>query len=492
MSSKNGADGQALAEGRSSRRPWSLAARLTAWYAGSAFALVLVVAVLLYWALVASLARDKELFLADEIHILGGFLRDRPEDTAELKREVEWESRLRRNAEMFIRIWDQDGRPVAETPGMGQLLPAAVFPPPAGADAEPGPGGFHSANGRSFQLVAARAKVGQTGGPVYTVQVAVDRTEEEAVLAAYRRHLGIVLALAAVVCVVGGYALASRGIRPVREITRAARQVRSTTLDQRLAVAGLPAELADLADTFNEMLDRLEESFSRLARFSADIAHELRTPLNNLRGEAEVALRAERRPDEYREVLGACLEECARLSRLVNSLLFLARAESPQARIIRGRVDVGRELEAIREFYEAAAAEAGVTLAVETDSAVSAELDRTLFQQAVGNLVENALAHTDAGGRVTVRLKRNGSAFCIEVTDTGRGIAEEHLPRLFDRFYRVDVARSSVSGGVGLGLAIVKSIAELHGGAVEITSRVGQGTSVTFSVPAGNGEMTKL
>jgi two-component system heavy metal sensor histidine kinase CusS len=181
------------------------------------------------------------------------------------------------------------------------------------------------------------------------------------------------------------------------------------------------------------------------------------------------------------------LEECGRLSRLVNSLLFLARSESPEARVTPGRMDVGRELKAIREFYEASASEAGVTLAVETDGEITADLDRTLFQRAVGNLVENALAYTQAGGLVTVRLKRLGSTFRVEVSDTGRGIPEQHLPRLFDRFYRVDAARSAASGGVGLGLAIVKSIAELHGGSVEITSSIGQGTSVCIELPIGNG-----
>src|SRR5262249_7366571 len=140
------------------------------------------------------------------------------------------------------------------------------------------------------------------------------------------------------------------------------RRIRSTTLHERVELAGLPAELSVLAGTFNEMLDRLEESFTRLARFSADIAHELRTPVNNLRGEAEVALGKARAPEEYREVLGSCLEECGRLSRIIDSLLFLARAESPETQIAREWIDVGRELAVVRDFYEAAAGEAGVTL----------------------------------------------------------------------------------------------------------------------------------
>src|SRR5262249_19800144 len=149
-------------------------------------------------------------------------------------------------------------------------------------------------------------------------------------------------------------------------------------------------------------LDRLQESFDRLSRFSADIAHELRTPVNNLRGEAEVALGRPRSVDDYREVLGSCVEECSRLSSLIDNLLFLARAESPQTQIGKERFDVVAELGKVRDFYEAAAAEAGVSLVVRPNERLLVELDRTLFQRAVGNLLANALAHTPAEGTVTL------------------------------------------------------------------------------------------
>jgi two-component system heavy metal sensor histidine kinase CusS len=313
--------------------------------------------------------------------------------------------------------------------------------------------------------------------------VALDRTYEDDLLAGYRRNLWIVLGTALVACAVVGYQIARRGLRPVADITDMARRVRSTTLDRRIVSRGLPAELSALAGTFNEMLDRLEESFNRLGRFSADIAHELRTPVNNLRGEAEVALGQARTPQEYREVLGSCLEECARLARIIDSLLFLARAESPQAQIAREQVDVGRELGAIHDFYEASAGEAGVALQVTCPDGLLAHLDRTLFQRALGNLVANALAHTAAGGTVTLAGFRQDNAVRVEVSDTGCGIPPAHLAHVFDRFYRVDDARSSASGRVGLGLAIVKSIAGLHRGSAAIQSELGKGTCVTLAFP---------
>ena len=159
-----------------------------------------------------------------------------------------------------------------------------------------------------------------------------------------------------------GYEIARRGTRPVEEMATTARHISSTNLHERILPEGYPIELASLAGTFNKMLDRLEESFERISRFSADIAHDLRTPVNNIRGEAEVALARARTVDEYRDVLGSCLEEAVRLSDLIGDLLFLARAESPLTHLHRGPVDVGELLGGVREYYEASAAEGGISL----------------------------------------------------------------------------------------------------------------------------------
>jgi two-component system heavy metal sensor histidine kinase CusS len=486
MSSKNAPD----------RPPWSLAARLTAWYAGSAFLLILSATGFLYWVLVTNLEREDDEFLADKVQVLRILLRDHPEDVKELQREVEWAWAARQYVQVYVRILDETGRSILETPGMSDGLGPDVFPPAGAVDVDRAAG--HEAitpGGKSFRVLAVRlgdVAVGQSGARAHVVQVALDRTHEEELLAGYRRSLLLVLSLALVLCALAGHRIARRGLRPVAEIADTARRIRSTTLNERIEAQGLPAELAVLAGTFNEMLDRLEESFQRLAQFSADIAHELRTPVNNLRGEAEVALGKPRTPQEYREVLGSCLEECGRLARMIDSLLFLARAESPQVQIARERVDVGRELDAVREFYEAAAAEAGVSLVHHSGAAVVASLDRTLFQRAVGNLVANAIAHTPSGGTIALTATTHDDTVRVEVADTGRGIPPDHLPRLFDRFYRVDAARSSISGGVGLGLAIVKSIATLHRGRAEIASEVGRGTRVTLVFPSNSHEVSRI
>jgi two-component system heavy metal sensor histidine kinase CusS len=453
------------------RRPWSLAGRLTAWYAGSAFALVLAATGFLYWALAAHLDRQDDQFLVEKVHSLEAILRDRPRDTATLRREAQ-EDRI------SARILDARAAVIVETFGMAESLPHDAFPGPA-------PGGEYAAadvlgrEGRSFRTLTARDQAGRV------IQVALDRSWDDELLAGYRRSLWLVLVVALVACALGGYRIAHRGIRPVREIAETARRIRATTLGERIAAAGLPAELAALADTFNAMLDRLEESFARLGRFDADIAHELRTPVHALRGEVEVALGRARSPEEYREILGSCLEECVRLSGLIERLLFLARAEDPKTQIQRERVDVGRELAAVQEFYEPAAAEAGVRLSLDVPQPLAADLDRPLWQRAVSNLVENALAFTPSGGSVTLSATPEGGGVRVTVADTGCGIPAADLPRLFDRFYHVDPARSS--RGLGLGLSIVQTVAGLHGGTVEIASAVGQGTRVTLHFPALNG-----
>ncbi|HKQ97303.1 MAG TPA: heavy metal sensor histidine kinase, partial [Candidatus Polarisedimenticolia bacterium] len=315
------------------------------------------------------------------------------------------------------------------------------------------------------------------------VQVAISNASDDRILAAYRFRSALLLVLAFLGSVAIGRRIARRGLKRVREIADAARRVGLPTLHHRIDPAGLPSELQSLALTFNGMLDRLEESFTRLSRFSSDIAHEIRTPVNNIRGEAEVALARPRPAAEYRETLESCLEECSRLTRLIDALLFLGRAEASETLVQREPVDVGEELARVREFYEAAAVEAGVGMEGGDGTRLDARLNRTLLQRAIGNLVENALSHTPRGGTVRLRAWREAGAVNVEVADNGGGIAPEHLPHVFERFYRADRFRGPASGGVGLGLAIVKAIAELHGGTVAIASEVGKGTSVRLIFP---------
>lgn len=466
------------------KRGWSLAGRLTAWYTLAALLLISCTAGILYWALTSNMSRENDLFLADKVHVLRAILRDRPNDYSALREEVELESAARRYERFYVRLIDENGRQRLSTPGMDGLLAPGLFPPVISADAEPGGHGaaIRSLNGSQFFAVAARAAIGHSDHS-WIAQIAVDRNRDQALLGAYRQWLWLVLGVAVVICPLIAYRIATQGLRPVQEITKTAERTGSQNLKTRIDPAGYPVELAALAQKFNAMLDRLDEAFGRLSRFSADIAHELRTPVNNIRGEAEVSLRKGRSLEEYRDALGSCLEESTRLSELIESLLFLARAESPGRHLVREPVQVVKELEAVRDYYEPVAADSGVALSVTASDEIEANLDRVLFQRAIANLVENAVSHTPAGGNVSLAAHADDGVVCINISDTGEGIPPQHLSHVFDRFYRADSARSSRGGHMGLGLAIVQAIVELHGGSIDISSELSRGTRVSMALP---------
>jgi len=461
----------------------TLAFRLTAGYALAGLFLVFLATASLYLFLVSELEKSTDLFLADKVHVLSTMLRERPDDGDALREEVELESAARQYEQFYIRLLDERNTPLLMTPGMADQLDLVQL----ASQIQRRPDRtirMRGRNGRSFRVTSASAPVGLAATQTDTIQIAVDVSQKEMLLARYRFWFWTILLATFAVFPLVGYKIARHGIRPVEEMATTARHISSTNLRERILAEGYPSELASLASTFNQMLDRLEESFERISRFSADIAHDLRTPVNNIRGEAEVALVRARNIDEYRDVLESCLEEAVRLSDLVGDLLFLARAESPLTHLRRERVNVAELLDTVREYYEASAAEGSVSLtAAAADEPVIAELDRTLLQRAVGNLVSNALAHTPAGGAVVLRSNTDSSTIRIAVSDTGVGIPAEALPRVFDRFFRVDSSRSQASGGTGLGLAIVQSIALLHGGNVKISSQPGRGTTVTLHMP---------
>jgi two-component system heavy metal sensor histidine kinase CusS len=467
-----------------SRQGLSIALRMALWYALSAFTLIAVATGALYSVLTTTMYQEDLRDLADNLNNARMLLRSSATGQfahSPLPRPS-WAPP--HQPEIFLRVLDSGGRTLTETPGMAAELPSpsstelARVSSPEGDERD-----VLSRSGKPFMTLIVRVPGQSEADPPQLMQVAMDREHAEYLLARYRERLWLVLGTSLVLCALAGYLIARSGMRPIQQISRTAARIRSTTLDERIQAHGLPAELAGLAETFNSMLDRLEQSFLHISHFSDDVAHELRTPINNLRGEIEVALSKARSQDEYREILGSCLEECTRISRLIQTLLFLARSDTTAESLERERIDVRHELTKVEEFYGAAATDAGVILRVRADTGEHAEVNRMLFQQAVGNLVSNAIAHTPPGGTITVNASADERQLTVGVSDTGCGIPREHLPRVFDRFYRVDQARASSGQNVGLGLAVVKTIATRHGGSVGIDSEVGRGTEVRLVLP---------
>jgi two-component system heavy metal sensor histidine kinase CusS len=460
------------------KRPPSMMVRLTVLYTLSVSLLLIATTGFLYWILVVDLLKTSHQFLHDKTQVLLALLREPLESSEGLEVEVNSDQNY------LIRVFAPTGRILIESPNMNSVLPPNIFPSPT-MSTMPLEDADRIIETRNGKWYLAGSVIDVIGHPRYgppRLQVALDITRQELLLATYRKRLLLVLSGGILISAAAGAAVARRGIRPLRDITGTVERITATQLHERISPTHWPKELSSLAIAFDDMLDRLEKSFLRLSQFSADLAHELRTPVQNLMGETEVALSRKRTPEEYREVLESSLEEFSKLARMIDGLLFLARAERAERSIKARPIDAKKEIEAVLAFHEALAQEQGVRLHCHGNAILYA--DSILFRRAVTNLVSNALNYTPRDGSVDVFLKPlpdDGAEVRIE--DTGSGIGPEHLPRILDRFYRADSARSEHRQGLGLGLSIVKSIMDLHGGTVDVQSTPSKGTVVTLRFP---------
>lgn len=458
---------------------WSIGRRLVGWYAGSVILLIVLTGGFLDRALGTLLDEQVDRSLSEKVHIVQRLLSATPVDLETVRHEVEEEWGHNEYAGVWLRVYDpHSSRVIAQTPGMPPFAVPSALPLPApGADLGI-PSAMSGPDGQPYRVMNARAPPTD-----FQVHAVLTFQRESELLYRYRRTLVLVLAVVAAATVPIGLLIARRGLATVGSMSDEVRNLSSVTLHKRLSLDGLPTELLDLAKVFNATLDRLHESFENLSRFSSNLAHELRTPLNNLRGEIEVTLSRPREPERYREVLESALEEGERLTDIVERMLFLARAEATVEPVESAPLQLAPALARVCEYYEAAAQESNVSITLEVSQDLIVPADSVLLNRAVANLMSNALDHTPAGGTIAITAQRRGEELEIAVRDTGCGVPAEHLPHIFERFHRVDPARTSHAGGVGLGLSIVRSIARLHGGRTEAASREGEGTTVRLILP---------
>jgi heavy metal sensor kinase len=300
-----------------------------------------------------------------------------------------------------------------------------------------------------------------------------------------RRALGAA-GLALVLALAGGWFLTTRALAPIDRISRVAAAVSASNLGQRIDRMEMETELGRLAETLNDTFDRLQAAFEQQTRFTSDASHELRTPLSVVTNQAELALRRDRQPGEYRDALQAILEAARRMRAVVEDLLTLARADAGELSLRRDRLDLAA---LVRDTAKLMAGEADrLGVAIELDLADAAlRGDRSRLQEMAMNLLANAIRYNRKGGRVTLRVRTGGGLALLDVSDTGIGIPPEQQALVFDRFHRVDKARSREAGGSGLGLAISRWIAEAHGGRILLESEPGSGTTFRVELPAGDG-----
>lgn len=469
-------------ERRLDRRRGAISSWLTVYYTIASLVLLAGASARFYFGFERNMEQTHWDYLQQKVQVIPALLRRGPPDGAGVNPAVSDEAETSGSfpTRFYLRVLDSRGRMLVQTPDMAGELPHDLFPAPA-------PDGSLIRARRCFAgrcfLLASETVTRDAPRSLWHVQAALDVSSERALLAGYLHETTGVLAAGVLLAALIGAWIARRGLRPIADITRATERIHIERLHERIQTGSWPRELVALADAFDGMLERLQESFERLSQFSADLAHELRTPINNLMGEAQVALSRTRTPQEYVEILGSALEEYQRLARMIESMLFLASADhAGLGSVKRVALDARAQMLAVADFYQALADERGIELKCEGQGAIVA--DSALLRRALSNLVSNAIEYTPRGRRVTLRAAMDAyGASTLSVSDAGIGIAPEHLSRLGNRFYRVDPSRSSAHSGSGLGLAIVRSIMTLHGGRMTIESRPREGTTATLHFP---------
>jgi two-component system heavy metal sensor histidine kinase CusS len=409
-----------------------------------------------------------------------GQLRGDPRADADPEGRLQyWIEEYKDHQDLFCVVYQPDGTLHARTPS---LADASLPPAPENVRAFQGRlvyNGRFPGIGRQ-RVMADRVRLGEREFVMLLLAPleAVDREQDHV------RAVLLAAGPAALLLSAGfGYWLARKALAPMDRLRRATDAVTAERLDQRLPVLNPQDELGRLTKTINAMIARLERSFAEVRRFTADASHELRTPLTVLRTEVEVALAQPLSPAQHREVLGDILEELGRMSRLTDQLLALSRRDAGVEQFAPAPLDLDALIAGVVDALRPLAEARGVLLKLDAGESIQVTGDEARLRQVVINLLDNAIKYTPAGGTVTVTACLVGTEALVRVADTGIGIPAEHLPHVFDRFYRVDRARTRAEGGTGLGLSIARSIVQAHGGTIALTSTVGQGTVCTVILP---------
>ncbi|NWB96490.1 heavy metal sensor histidine kinase [Pseudomonas gingeri] len=447
------------------RRHYSLTLRLAVVFALLAFTLLATMGVALYRELESELIRRDEAALVYRVNQLRNLLND--SNTRDLIRTkpVLFQNMMD-NREAVLSIGAPGGPPLLEVnPGhlnIPQLVPVAMEHTLELSDVRK----VAEVNGAPFAAVSASIDSGK-------LQLTIGRlmTERTAVLASYRLNVYILASLAAIVLALAGWLMVYRGLLPVRRLAQHAHGIGVGNLTERLDSQGAPKELLPMIDAFNTMLERLGKGFEQLGQVSTDMAHELRTPINNLLGETQVAMQQNRSVEHYQQLLASNVEELERLARMLDNMLFLARTDPSSARHQRQELDAAEEVERIADYFEGLAADVGISIRAEGEGIIWAE--PVLLRRALANLCANAIKYGAPHSELLIQAIPSDAGIHLRVRNHGTNIPAEHLPRLFERFYRVDQSRERSAHSNGLGLSIVATIMQLHSGLYQVTSEGG-------------------
>jgi len=456
-------------------------ARLTLWYTAALACVLAVYAGIVFAFLRQALYADLDRRLRDDIELIHESLE--ATDDGRLVWRVAGHSgeadESGRPGHRWREVWSREGQLLLRTAAAEPLgIGAPAGAPAPGSEFEP----------VSLQRGGQRLRVLTGLEEIAGVPVLVRTARSEEPLRHELRELvfvqGVGLPVALALAAIGGYQLARRALGPVGRMAESARRISAERLNERLPVDNPSDELGHLAAVFNDAFARLERSFEQMRRFTADASHELRTPLTALRSVGEVGL--QERPDDrlFADVVGSMLEEADRLTRLVDTLLTLSRADAGQLRLAQEPVDLVALARDVAGYLEDLAQEKGQRLEVEAAERVGVRGDWLVLRQAVVNVVDNAIKYSPDGASIRIRVGRDGERSWIAVVDQGPGIGPEHRDRVFERFYRVDKARSRELGGTGLSLSLAQWAVEAHGGCIELESEVGRGSTFRLGLPS--------
>ncbi len=446
--------------------PPSVRARLTLWYAGVLTLIVCIFSAGILLLVQARLYDGLDAQLGREIATIDKVYREEPEELKDLASH--WGLTLfrvdeRGSIRYQTEAWEREGLAHALQPDG----PASALT-------------WKAPNGRHF-------RVQNVSGSSHHVVAAIDETPLRDTLWTLAIILVMGIPFAVGLAIAGGYFLAGRVLSPVGAMADKAREITAESLAERLPVDNVEDEFGRLATVFNDTLSRLQDAFERLRRFTADASHELRTPLTAMRSVGEVALRNPLDATAYRDVIGSMLEEVDRLTRLVESLLTLTRADSGKIQPASEVLDLGALAGNVVDQLRVLADEKQQDLQLRAPASVHAMANGALIRHALMNLMHNAIKYTPVGGTITVELKAtNSGQAVIEVGDTGPGIPRAHRDRIFDRFYRVDASRSREEGGVGLGLAIARWAIQANAGEIELADDGGSGSLFRILLPTAD------
>jgi len=467
-------------------RPHNVRARLTLWYVAILAAVLVIYAGSASAVLFFELRSQLDHRAVEDLETVEGFLSFGVDGNVLLRNDYHDHPYPATMQERLMEVWTPDGNLLYRNEVLGNRALDGPPKPREGADSYSNRA-VRLADGTPVRLVSKRHLL--DGRPVV---IRVGFSEQPLWERFWQVAIGLILGLplALGLAGMGGYVLAKHALGPVERMARRAREINADRLNARLDVENPNDELGHLASAFNDTLARLERSFEQLRRFTSDASHELRTPLTAIHSVGEVGLRGESSARHYREVIESMLEETARLTRLVESLLTISRADSGQIRLARTRIAVVPFVREVCSFVEVLADEKSQRLTIGGDSEIEFEADRAILRQVMINLLDNAIKYSPAGGAIFVRVSTVEQEVAIEVEDHGPGIGPAHRDRVFDRFYRVDEGRSREAGGAGLGLAIARWGAEAHGGRLELACPPVRGCIFRLVLPMVSADAT--